>query len=503
MALSERTEKLANTPAMRRILAFFDGNIFPAVYAAAVLLSAFFGLELPLFCLTALLVAFLCAFAADTRAVLVPVVLVMFGMSWKHTPQPPYDSGFFNGIPALVTLGAAGAVAVSALVWRMAARPCEHNLFKEKSAFKWSLFALAAAFLLNGAFFSGYKAADLLLGALFALSFCALYIFFFNTLQKREGLGRYAAYLLVLASAVIAVQLFKILLADGVVREGSIDKDLLIAGWGMSNNIGGYLAAFLPASFYLALKCRRGFLFYVLGFFFYGCVFLTLSRASVLVGGVAVVACAVYMSVVKSPCRTFARIFNAVCVLAAAVCAFLLRDRIRDLFAVFFERGFGDSGRFFIWKQGLVNFLRAPVFGVGFYEPIAPDWSYEVANWVFPDLYHNLFIQMLAACGAVGLAALLFHLAALARLAFAKGMTTEKLFYLAIVCMILAASLLDNHIFHIFHALVYSAFLLFAERETRAKGAPAASRAKAGAGGGDAVSGALPEGGEGEKGAEK
>lgn len=464
-ALKERSAAFAQRTVMQKILRFLDGYYYPPVYAVLALISSLTGLEIAFFYLTAAVIVFACLFAEDTRSILVPLVLVMFGMSWRHTPQPPYNSEYLNSMPVLIALSVLGVIGVSAFVYRMIVWRGGNNFFRGKSAYKWSIAALTAAFLLNGAFFSGYTAADLFLGVLFALSFFAMYIFFFNTLKRREGQGKYMAYLLVLASAVICLQLFKILLFDGVIEDGSINKDLLIAGWGMSNNIGGYLAAFLPAPFYLSYKCRHGWAFYILGFFLYGCVLLTLSRSAALVGAVALVAVAVYLSVKRSPVRTFARLFNCACVLIAAAVAAVFWEKLRDLFAVFFERGFSDSGRFFIWENGIRNFLRAPIFGVGFYEPIAPDWSYEVANWVFPDLYHNIFIQLIASCGIVGFAALVFHFVQVALAACRRGFTFDRLFYISVLCLILGLALLDNHMFHVFHALVYSVFLLFTERE--------------------------------------
>lgn len=462
--LKDKFAAVAEKPAMHKALGFLDGNIYPAVYAALALLSSFFGLEIPLFVLTALLIVFVCLFARDTRSLLVPVVFVMFGMSWKHTPQPPYYSDFLTQTYFYVVLGVLGALVLAAFVWRLIVWRGERNFFKDKSAYKWGLVALCAALLLNGIFFSGYVISDLFLGALFAFSFIGLYIFFFNTLETRKNLHMYAAYLLALACAVIFVQIVYILLFGDVIKDGSINKDFFVAGWGMSNNVGGYLAFFLPACFYLSVKVRRGWILYVLGFVFFGGIFFTQSRTAILVGGFAVVCMAVYLSVVRSPQRKFIRIFNIVCVAAVIVGAVVFWEKIADLFAVIFDRGFDDSDRFFIWESGLKNFLRAPVFGAGFYEPIAPDWSYGIENWLFPDMYHNLFIQMLAGCGIVGIAALVFHLVQFAVVIFKKGITVERLFCAAVALVILGTSLLDNHLFHVFPALIYSVMLLFSER---------------------------------------
>ena len=88
---------------------------------------------------------------------------------------------------------------------------------------------------------------------------------------------------------------------------------------------------------------------------------------------------------------------------------------------------------------------------------------------------------MLASCGLVGIGALIFHLIQFAIVVFRKGVTADRLFYVAVICIILGMSLLDNHIFRILPTLVYSAFLLLAERECVAPPAKDAGKAQNGA----------------------
>ena len=84
---------------------------------------------------------------------------------------------------------------------------------------------------------------------------------------------------------------------------------------------------------------------------------------------------------------------------------------------------------------------------------------------------------MLASCGVVGLAAFAFHLVQFARTALRKGITAERLFSVAVVCVILATNLLDVHLFLPTVAVVYSVFLLFTELAP-VSGAPAEGSAR-------------------------
>ena len=233
----------------------------------------------------------------------------------------------------------------------------------------------------------------------------------------------------------------------------------------MSNNFGGMLAMFLPAPLYLAYRCKRGWLLYLYSFALLAAIACTLSRSALLTGAVLLAAGTIVLAVAKSPRRTFFRICAAAAVLCAAAAAFLFREQIAELLSVLFERGWSDSNRFAIWKFGLDNFLSAPLFGTGFYIQFYGDFGFDIANWVFPDMYHNILVQVAASCGMFGLLAYTFHLSGVCTLLTRKG-GAASLLYLAVFLGISGASLLDNHIFHVFPALVYSLALALWERDT-------------------------------------
>ena len=447
---------------MRRILWFFDSLWFPAAYAVLALISSFTGMEIAFYALTAVAVVFTAVFSRDSKPLLTPVFMAVYAVSWEHTPQPPFSSDFFYNGGVQIYFLCLGVLLVSCLIFRFIVFPQDRNFFKE-SKLRLGIILMTLAFLLNGVFFGNYTVKNLPFGLLMALSFFIFYIYFYNTLYIDKNTGTFVGYMLVMTAGIIFIQLGKIYLFDNVIVDGSVNKDVLIAGWGMSNNVGGMLGMFFPACFFIAYKRKKlGWIFYVLAFVLFGGVCLTLSRTSALVSGIILIAAAIYLSIAKSPVRKFARIFNIAVVAAGIIFLAVFWDFVRDLFAVYFERGFDDSGRFEIWANGIRNFLRASVFGVGFYEPL--EESYNIENWIFPDMYHNIFIQMLASCGIFGLLAYLVHILQVA-FAVKKRPTAESLFYIIILVGMFGMSLLDNHLFHVFPAMVYSVFLLLSERE--------------------------------------
>ena len=471
-----------------QFFSFLDGYAYIFIYAALAFVSSLCGQEPLVFGLTALLVVLVCLFAKDTRALVPPIILVIYAVSWMHTPQGASD--FFNAPAAFVSFGILGAIAVAALAFRIAAFPPKGE--SRLPGLRTGLVVLCAAFLLNGALSADFVLSDIVFGALIAFSFIAAYLLIRRTCAYRKDNGLYFAASCFAAGLVIFLQVAYALLfrdvwegengalcsgidllrgffAGGALPGGlSISKNAMIAGWGMSNNFGGMLAMFIPASLYLAYKVKNGWLFYLFAFAQLGAVACTLSRTALLTGGILLVGGAVILSVARSPRRPFVRACNAAAILAAAAAGVLFFDRIREIFAVIFDRGFDDSNRFKIWKYGLDKFFSSPLFGAGFEQRFYLDFvGFDIENWVFPDMFHNVFVQIFASCGLVGMAAYLYHLAQVLCLLLRRP-SADRLLYLGIFLAVSGASLLDNHIFHIFPALLYSLSLGFWETDAAA-----------------------------------
>mgnify|MGYP002797064756 FL=1 len=462
---------------MKAVTDFFESIYYPVAYALLALACSFAGFEIAFFAVRAALSVFSIVFCSDTFSLFVPIVLAVYGVSQRHTPQPPYGSDYLYGTGFLVTMGCLLAVVFAAMVFRMVAYRGTGNVFRTRAKLRWGLFALAAALVLNGIFSEGYTAMNLVFGIVMALSFVWFYIFFYNTAQWNGGTAVYIARVLAIAAAVIFIQLTEVYIFDGAVTDGAINKGSLVVGWGMSNNIGGMLAMFMPAFFYLAYRQRFGWLWYLGGFACFGGVVLTLSRTSVLVAAAALVVVMVLLSI-KGRHRKFVRIFNIALVAALAVLCIIFSDKLAEIFRYYLDRGFDDSGRFEIWENGWKNFLRAPVFGAGFLTPIAPGWSYNIENWLFPDMYHNTYVQLFACCGVVGVAAYTFHIVQGFILIF-RHPTPERIFFFFVIAVLSGISMADNHLFHVFPALVYSALLAACEKDSEAEEARrAASKAQ-------------------------
>ena len=127
-----------------------------------------------------------------------------------------------------------------------------------------------------------------------------------------------------------------------------------------------------------------------------------------------------------------------------------------------------NSLYFRYWQDGASDFLRAPVFGVGFDDGVVIEGvSYTFSN-PFSGMYHSIIFQFLAAAGAVGFLAFLYHCVEYARLLF-KRISADKLFILLLPAMIIVMSLVDNFFFYFNFQIFYAAFFALAEKESRKK----------------------------------
>ena len=153
------------------------------------------------------------------------------------------------------------------------------------------------------------------------------------------------------------------------------------------------------------------------------------------------------------------RIYTAVIAVLFVIGALLLSRRLGILIRNFMDYGFGDNGRFALWKAGWSHFLKYPVFGSGFYDSFEGDWNFVLA----PYFYHNTLVQMLGACGAAGLLAYLWHRAMTVRLVF-RNKTVPKFFLGVCVLGLVLFSLIDVLFFKIYSTIIYTLILVFMEK---------------------------------------
>lgn len=326
-----------------------------------------------------------------------------------------------------------------------------------------SLLILCGVMLFNGAFNPLYTPKNLVVVLVFASSTIFVYLLFalYGDFDA-SFLDRFFSCLVVTGILVLLELLFAYLTRVRF-ADGTIVKESVVVGWGVWTSIGGMLAFLLPAPFYFARQRRNGWVFYLIGVAMFLGTLFSQSRGALLVGGAVFLMCLILVCSGGPNCKQN-RIFTAVIVALFAVGALLLSRRLGALIQNFLNYGFGDNGRFELWKAGWHHFLKYPVFGSGFYDSFEGDWNFVLS----PYLYHNTLIQMLGSCGAVGLLAYLWHRVLTVRMVF-RNRSIPKFFFGVCLLGLLLFSLIDVLFFKIYSTMIYAMILVQMEQASLKK----------------------------------
>ena len=153
------------------------------------------------------------------------------------------------------------------------------------------------------------------------------------------------------------------------------------------------------------------------------------------------------------------RIFTAVLAGIALVGSLILWRKVQMILQNFFDYGFGDNGRFDLWRIGWGHFKQFPVFGSGFYDSYKSEWNVVIT----PYLYHNTIVQMLGACGMFGLLAYLLHRVQTV-ICVVRRPNVQKTFLGFCILGLLLSSLLDVLFFKLYPTIIYGLILLFLDK---------------------------------------
>lgn len=401
-----------------------------------------------------------CLVCDDIRFMMMPFISFIFLVPVEHSPNVPYYSRFYIEPIPLTVLSVLTVILIGCTV-RFAVRnrnrakrvPIDRPIFLSMAVF-------CGALLLNGAFSSYYTVADTLYPISFVLSMLAVYALFASYTRFDSTAFDYFMTCLLTAGLLICAELL-LAYATGGVRfaDGKVVKESVLLGWGVWTAIGGMLAFLMPACFYFAHSHRHGWIFYLLGLLEYGCIVLTQSRGALLTGTGILALCLIYLCV-SGKNRKRNRIFTAVFAAVGLAGVAGLSDKLIGILQNYLNFGLDDNGRFAIWKQGWRNFTDFPVFGAGFYD------SFVNESWhkdVYPYLYHNTLIQLLASGGIAAFGAYCYHRFCTVRLCLRRP-NTKKTFLGLCILGLTAFSLLDVLFFNTYPTIIYTLMLLFMEK---------------------------------------
>ena len=448
----------------QKIDSFMSSPMYIMVIMALTLIANIFGAELIVYTLFVLTVVYVCLFGKDLLPIIPMVICSYLAPSIKNNPGRNEDS-IFSASGGGIVVGVLAVIVVLAFLFRVIRD--RKTIFGGKHALLGGMLALSAAYLLGGIGSKNYTdhaSQSIFFAFLNAAAIIVPYLLLAGCVDWHSTRKDYFAWVGFGAGCLLLCEIGWIYLTGNVIRDGIIERSAIYTGWGMYNNIGSTLAMMIPFPFYIATKYRKGWIGAMAGSLFLVGVVLTCSRASILCGGAIYCICVVLMlyfsSNRKANTFTVALFIGGVFVLVM-----FFGERLLNLFSSLLDQGLDPSNRDSIYRDGLLLFGKYPLFGGSFFSTeYAPwGWSTNAAfTSFFPPRWHNTYVQLLASCGALGLAAYGLHRWQTVKL-FLRERKPENIFIACSVIVLLTTSLFDCHFFNIGPVLFYSMALAFAE----------------------------------------
>jgi O-antigen ligase len=113
------------------------------------------------------------------------------------------------------------------------------------------------------------------------------------------------------------------------------------------------------------------------------------------------------------------------------------------------------GSRIYLWRNAWEMFLKAPLLGIGFdqfafvlFQQISE--FKQTQQWGLDQYAHNLFLQLLAVAGVVGLLSLLLPLLAFVKSQWRQPLQSQRVFFILILLVLLIHSLLEQPLYYMY-----------------------------------------------------
>lgn len=466
----------------RLLSRFFNSIAYPILFAILCIISGVndHTVYLPLICVLTALVVLSALVSTDHKVFLVPLMMAYYslgkevdGFSFSTEASVSYLQAFDPNTFPFVCL--CGGIMASALLARLIADRTIGRIFKKRGICTVGILAMDVAFLLNGLFSNGYTPLNLLYGTLFGLTITLVYFVTLSMLDGSKDATAYAcktlvctSYVALIQTIISAVQMYfsqeSLFHYSYVLEQNLLRRQVL--GWGLPTIIGAVMVLGIPAAMFLAKNRKCSFLSYISALLLLAGTLLVSARGAMMIGALFFLVC-VLIGCFKGKNRRAMRIYTlSLCLLLIGVALYIhtkvisLPDLFSELFSLLRFNIIGEDSRLDLFRNGLEDFLRAPLMGVGIDDgAFAPD---VLTNNVYSRMYHNTAIQFFASMGLVGVVAFFTHLKQMGEVAV-RRFSADKLLILFVPLMLLALSMVDNFFFYPNFQIIYAVFLAIAE----------------------------------------
>ena len=452
--------KIKDSAAVRGIKNFLSSDFFPFITAALSLICYYLGLDLLMIAYIGITGALIFLLLDDVTPVFTLLLFLGVLISFKNSPSAIRGhSDYYTRPEIFVPIIIIIVLLVGSMVFRLVTT-CVHKKFKLTPVF-FGLCALSVAFLLNGANQKDYDIKNLMYAGMYTVFFLGMFAVVKDNLIINKKTYEKISLNFFAFSIVLLIELIVVYAVnDGVITDGHIDREQLIWGWGKYNYYGVLAVMCLPSVIYLAGIKKHGYLYTLYSLLIIIACIFSCSRQNYVCAALIYPVCLVIL-LWKGKNRKINAIILGVAALAAAIVIGVAFDKIsaaiKRLSENLLSNGELDgNGRMSLWRDCIKNFKSSPIFGIGFttFLPAAPKTGFQF----IPSMYHNTFMQMMGACGIIGLLAYLVHRVQTA-ISYFKNITVERTMVMLTVLVILLTSLVDHHIFSLFPTMVYSCLI--------------------------------------------
>lgn len=455
---------------IKNINEYLSSNYFLITMAILTLLANIFSLELVSYTFIIIFACFTCLFHKDLLPLTSLPIFAYITSSASNNPGSNETSiyasnGWYLAVLVIVFL----AFFIPRMI--IDKEIGFKAMFTTKRKLLLGMLVLSGAYFVSGIFSPNFKG---LFGRniFFAFAqFACIVVFYFLftcSIKWKSVKKDYICHVGLIVGLTVVLELLALLIKPfGIISNGVINKDKIIIGWGISNNIGAVICICLPFAFYLAATQKFGFVYAILAHVLFGGILLTLSLNAVLVA-VIIYVISVIIIILKGKNVLSNFIVCASFVLIVFLISIIFSSQVSALLNGVINREFIDEGRIEMYSTAWSEFKKNPIFGKTFY---FGEGEYRPKGWgvlihtdgFIPHRWHNTVLQLLVSCGIVGLLAYGFHRYQTIKMFFKKPSMVKTFIGLSVLALLLM-SLLDCHFFNLGPTLLYSIFLAFAEK---------------------------------------
>ena len=462
---AEKQYIFSNLPFFSWISAFIHSKWFVFCLAVFCAVSNVLGYDYYFYMAVAGIAIYISVFGKDYLPYIPLMIFSYIAPSIKNNPSKSENSIFLldNGGKTLIIMGC--AVAVFLLIRLIFDREIGFsNAVKTKYKLLGGMVFLGISYLVSGlgsAMLEGFETKNLIFAGIQFLAMVIPYLVISFGVKWNKVVKDYLAFTVICFSLVVSVQIIFAYLTNGVIVDGKPENAFIISGWGVNTNMGAMVTLAIPFAFYYLAKDKNVFLSNIIILLLFFANVLSLSRNSILVGGLLYVICQIVVFSKSKKIST--KIITALFIILLLTGVYLFNHYVFNMFGFSFANGLNSNGRDEIYKHAVETFYSYPLLGGGFYGINSTLHPSEVGwNAFFPRMWHNNILQVLATGGLVCFIAYLVHRIQTIKLCKKKP-TIENAFIALSLLALLLMSLLDCYFFQLGPMLFYSSALAFIE----------------------------------------